>query len=98
VVEGLRCGLCRDVPPQLRDVTLRTLDVGLLQAGEYEGEFEQRLRSVIEEVQASPKPIILFIDEAHTLIARWTGGTAMRRICSSRAGSRNSADGRGDDF
>ena len=64
-----------DVPPPLRDVTLRALDVGLLQAGaSMKGEFEQRLRSVIEEVQASPKPIILFIDEAHTLVG--AGGAA----------------------
>ncbi|HMW21864.1 MAG TPA: type VI secretion system ATPase TssH, partial [Burkholderiaceae bacterium] len=59
----------------LREVTLRTLDVGLLQAGaSMKGEFEQRLRSVIDEVQASPKPIILFIDETHTLVG--AGGQA----------------------
>lgn len=64
-----------DVPPPLQDVTLRTLDVGLLQAGaSMKGEFENRLRQVIEEVQGSPKPIILFIDEAHTLIG--AGGAA----------------------
>lgn len=64
-----------DVPPLLKDVTLRTLDIGLLQAGaSMKGEFEQRLRQVIEEVQQSPKPIILFIDEAHTLIG--AGGAA----------------------
>jgi type VI secretion system protein VasG len=64
-----------DVPPPLREVTLRTLDVGLLQAGaSMKGEFENRLRQVIEEVQASPKPIILFIDEAHTLVG--AGGAA----------------------
>ncbi len=58
-----------DVPPQLKDVTLRSLDIGLLQAGaSMKGEFEKRLRQVIDEVEASPKPIILFIDEAHTLI------------------------------
>src|SRR3954462_9754519 len=76
VVEGFALRIVSgDVPPQLRDVTLRTLDVGLLQAGaSMKGEFEQRLRSVIEEVQASPKPIILFIDEAHTLIG--AGGAA----------------------
>ncbi|MBC2713119.1 MAG: type VI secretion system ATPase TssH [Desulfosarcina sp.] len=62
-------------PPPLRDVTVRTLDLGLLQAGaSMKGEFENRLRQVIEEVQASPKPIILFIDEAHTLIG--AGGAA----------------------
>jgi type VI secretion system protein VasG len=63
------------VPPALKEVTLRTLDIGLLQAGaSMKGEFEQRLRQVIEEVQASPKPIVLFIDEAHTLIG--AGGAA----------------------
>jgi type VI secretion system protein VasG len=57
------------VPPQLKGVRLHALDIGLLQAGaSMKGEFEQRLRSVIDEVQASPTPIILFIDEAHTLI------------------------------
>ena len=64
-----------DVPPPLKDVRLRSLDIGLLQAGaSMKGEFEQRLRQVIDEVQASPKPIILFIDEAHTLIG--AGGAA----------------------
>ena len=64
-----------DVPPALQDVSLRTLDLGLLQAGAgVKGEFENRLRGVIDEVKASPKPIILFIDEAHTLIG--AGGSA----------------------
>jgi type VI secretion system protein VasG len=64
-----------DVPPVLRDVTLRALDIGLLQAGaSVKGEFEKRLRSVIDEVESSPKPVILFIDEAHTLIG--AGGSA----------------------
>ena len=64
-----------DVPPALIDVTLRSLDIGLLQAGaSVKGEFEKRLRQVIDEVEASPKPIILFIDEAHTLIG--AGGSA----------------------
>ncbi|HKO90944.1 MAG TPA: type VI secretion system ATPase TssH, partial [Polyangiaceae bacterium] len=64
-----------DVPPAIKDVTLRTLDIGLLQAGaSMKGEFEQRLRQVIDEVQASPKPIILFIDEVHTLVG--AGGAA----------------------
>ena len=63
------------MPPDLKDVQLWTLDIGLLQAGaSMKGEFENRLRSVIDEVQASPKPIILFIDEAHTLIG--AGGAA----------------------
>ncbi len=76
VVEGFAQRIVRgDVPPQLKDVTLRALDVGLLQAGaSMKGEFENRLRQVIDEVQASPKPIILFIDEAHTLIG--AGGAA----------------------
>ncbi|MEW9570883.1 type VI secretion system ATPase TssH [Rhodanobacter sp. Si-c] len=76
VVEGFALRIARgDVPPQLRDVELRTLDVGLLQAGaSMKGEFENRLRQVIEEVQSSPKPIILFIDEAHTLVG--AGGAA----------------------
>ena len=70
VVEGFAMRLARgDVPPQLKNVSLRVLDLGLLQAGaSMKGEFEQRLRQVIDEVQASATPIILFIDEAHTLI------------------------------
>ncbi|HEV7575714.1 MAG TPA: type VI secretion system ATPase TssH [Caldimonas sp.] len=76
VVEGFALRLARgDVPPPLKDVSLYVLDIGLLQAGaSMKGEFENRLRSVIDEVQASPKPIILFIDEAHTLIG--AGGAA----------------------
>jgi type VI secretion system protein VasG len=70
VVEGFALRIASgDVPPPLKDVTLRTLDLGLLQAGaSMKGEFENRLRQVIDEVQSSEKPIILFIDEAHTLI------------------------------
>jgi type VI secretion system protein VasG len=76
VVEGFAVRIAKgDVPPALRDVTLRALDLGLLQAGaSVKGEFENRVRQVIEEVQASPKPIILFIDEAHMLIG--AGGAA----------------------
>jgi type VI secretion system protein VasG len=76
VVEGLALRIAAgDVPPALREVTLRTLDLGLLQAGAgVKGEFENRLKSVIEETKSSPKPIILFIDEAHTLIG--AGGQA----------------------
>jgi type VI secretion system protein VasG len=76
VVEGFALRIAAgDVPPALKDVVLRTLDLGLLQAGaSMKGEFENRLRQVIDEVQASPKPIILFIDEAHTLIG--AGGAA----------------------
>lgn len=70
VVEGLAARIAAgDVPPPLADVALRTLDLGLLQAGAgVKGEFENRLRGVIDETQASAKPVILFIDEAHTLI------------------------------
>jgi type VI secretion system protein VasG len=76
VVEGFAQRIARgDVPPSLKDVALRALDVGLLQAGaSMKGEFEQRLRSVIDEVQASPQPIILFIDETHMLVG--AGGAA----------------------
>jgi type VI secretion system protein VasG len=76
VVEGFALRLAKnDVPPPLQNVSLYTLDIGLLQAGaSMKGEFENRLRQVIDEVQASPKPIILFIDEAHTLIG--AGGAA----------------------
>ncbi|GLS42231.1 type VI secretion system ATPase TssH [Methylobacterium brachythecii] len=76
VVEGFAQAIASgDVPPPLREVRLHVLDIGLMQAGaSMKGEFEQRLRSVIDEVQSSPKPIILFIDEAHTLIG--AGGQA----------------------
>ena len=76
VVEGFALRIARgDVPPSMKDVRLLMLDVGLLQAGaSMKGEFENRLKSVIEEVQASPVPIILFIDETHTLIG--AGGAA----------------------
>ncbi len=76
VVEGFAQRLSRgDVPPQLQGVSLLSLDLGLLQAGaSMKGEFEQRLRQLIDEVQASPKPIILFIDEVHTLVG--AGGAA----------------------
>ncbi|HEY7336461.1 MAG TPA: type VI secretion system ATPase TssH [Bryobacteraceae bacterium] len=76
VVEGfaLRVAL-GDVPPPLKNVTVRTLDLALLQAGAgIKGEFENRLKGLIEEVKASPTPIILFIDEAHTMIG--AGGQA----------------------
>lgn len=76
VVEGLAIRLAKgDVPPALRQVQLYLLDIGLLQAGaSMKGEFESRLRQVIDEVQASEKPIVLFIDEIHTLIG--AGGAA----------------------
>ncbi|NND58757.1 MAG: type VI secretion system ATPase TssH, partial [Gammaproteobacteria bacterium] len=76
VVEGFAQRIAAgDVPPPLQGVSLRSLDVGLLQAGaSMKGEFENRLKQVIEEVQSSPEPIILFIDEAHTLVG--AGGAA----------------------
>ena len=76
VVEGFAQRIAAgDVPPPLRGNKLYALDIGLMQAGaSMKGEFEQRLRSVIDQVQASPVPIILFIDEAHTLIG--AGGAA----------------------
>lgn len=82
VVEGFALRLARgDVPPQLQAVELHMLDIGLMQAGaSVKGEFEKRLKSVIDEVQSSDVQIILFIDEAHTLIG--AGGLpepAMRR-------------------
>ncbi len=75
-VEGFAQRIARgDVPPALKNVSLRSLDIGLLQAGaSMKGEFEERLRQVIDEVQSSEKPIIMFIDEAHTLIG--AGGAA----------------------
>jgi type VI secretion system protein VasG len=76
VAEGFALRLASgDVPPGLQGVSLKSLDLGLLQAGAgVKGEFENRLRGVIDEVKASPKPIILFIDEAHTLVG--AGGAA----------------------
>jgi len=70
VVEGFALRIASgDVPEPLRGVAVRTLDLGLLQAGaSVKGEFENRLKSVIAEVKASAQPIIMFIDEAHTLI------------------------------
>ncbi|HUY13832.1 MAG TPA: type VI secretion system ATPase TssH [Terriglobia bacterium] len=76
VVEGFAMRVAQgDVPPPLRNVTLRTLDLALLQAGAgVKGEFENRLKGLIEEVKNSPTPIIIFIDEAHTMIG--AGGQA----------------------
>jgi len=76
VVEGLALRIAKgDVPPPLQPVALHTLDLGLLQAGaSVKGEFENRLRGVLDEAKKSPHPIILFIDEAHTLIG--AGGQA----------------------
>ncbi len=76
VAEGFALRIAaKDVPPALENVSLKTLDLGLLQAGAgIKGEFENRLKTVIEEVKAAPSPVILFIDEAHTLIG--AGGQA----------------------
>ena len=76
VVEGLAVRIAaNDVPPPLKNVELHSLDMALLQAGAgIKGEFENRLKGLIEEVKSSPKPIILFIDEAHTMIG--AGGAA----------------------
>jgi len=76
VVEGFALRIAKDdVPDPLKNVAVRTLDLGLLQAGAgVKGEFENRLKTVIEEVKGSPQPIILFIDEAHTMIG--AGGQA----------------------
>ncbi len=76
VVEGFALRVAEgDVPPPLKNVTVRTLDLALLQAGAgIKGEFENRLKGLIEEVKSSPAPIILFIDEAHTMIG--AGGQA----------------------
>lgn len=76
VVEGFALRIAQgDVPPPLQNVSVRMLDVGLMQAGaSVKGEFEKRLKAVIDEVQVSETPIILFIDEAHTLIG--AGGAA----------------------
>jgi type VI secretion system protein VasG len=76
VVEGFAIRIADgDVPPALKDVAIHSLDLGLLQAGAgIKGEFENRLKQVIEEVKSSPSPIIVFIDEAHTMIG--AGGQA----------------------
>ncbi|MBK9154976.1 MAG: type VI secretion system ATPase TssH [Chloracidobacterium sp.] len=76
VVEGFALRIAEgDVPDPLKNVSVRSLDLGLLQAGAgIKGEFENRLKSVIDEVKSSPQPIIMFIDEAHTMIG--AGGAA----------------------
>jgi len=76
IVEGLARRIADgDVPPSLAEVSLHALDIGLLQAGAgVKGEFEKRLRQIIDEVEGSPRPVVLFIDEAHTLIG--AGGAA----------------------
>jgi type VI secretion system protein VasG len=76
VVEGFALRVAKgDVPPPLRNISIRSLDLALLQAGAgIKGEFENRLKGLIQEVKSSPTPIILFIDEAHTMIG--AGGQA----------------------
>jgi type VI secretion system protein VasG len=76
VIEGLALRITEgDVPEILQDVTLLGLDMGLLEAGAgMKGEFERRLKGVLDEIKASEKPIVLFIDEAHTLVG--AGGSA----------------------
>ena len=76
VVEGFALRVARgEVPPALRNITIRTLDLALLQAGAgVKGEFENRLKGLIDEVKSSASPIVLFIDEAHTMIG--AGGQA----------------------
>jgi type VI secretion system protein VasG len=76
VVEGFALRVAAgDVPPVLKNVSIRSLDLALLQAGAgVKGEFENRLKGLIEEVKSSPSPIVLFIDEAHTMIG--AGGPA----------------------
>ncbi|MFP4307138.1 MAG: type VI secretion system ATPase TssH [Desulfococcaceae bacterium] len=78
VVEGFALRIARgDVPPGLKSISLRLLDLGLLQAGAgVKGEFEKRLKAVVDEVRTSPAPVILFIDEAHTMIGAG-GGAGM---------------------
>jgi type VI secretion system protein VasG len=83
VVEGFALRIVAgDVPASLKNVAVRTLDLGLLQAGAgVKGEFENRLKNVIAEVKASPQPIILFIDEAHTIIG--AGGVAGQGVAAN---------------
>ena len=88
MVEGFALRVVQgDVPPPLKNVQVRTLDLALLQAGAgVKGEFENRLKGLIEEVKSSTTPIILFIDEAHTMIGAGgqEGKGEMPPTCSSR--------------
>ncbi|MCQ4387005.1 type VI secretion system ATPase TssH [Enterobacter cloacae] len=99
LVEGLALRIAEgNVPESLKTVSLRTLDLGLLQAGAgVKGEFEQRLKNVIDAVQQSPSPVLLFIDEAHTIIG--AGNRGGRRGCGQPAETgarpRRTADHRG---
>ena len=75
VVEGFALALRGEVPPSLRNVRLLSLDVGALLAGaSMKGEFESRLKALLEEAAHSPQPVILFVDEVHTLVG--AGGTS----------------------
>lgn len=101
IVEGFALRVAKgDVPPSLQTISVRMLDLGLLQAGAgVRGEFENRLKSVIAEVKSSPYPIILFIDEAHTLIGSGAAagqGDAANLLKPARA--RGTPHDRGDDL
>ena len=101
VVEGFALKVVEgDVPPRLRNIEIRTLDLGLLQAGAgIKGEFENRLKSVIQEVKASPIPIILFIDEAHQMIgAGGSAGSGDAANLLKPALPRRAADDRGNNL
>ena len=92
IVEGFARQVVQgDVPDNLRDIEIRSLDLGLLQAGaSIKGEFENRLKDVMNEVKQSPVPVIVFIDEAHTLGWGW-GGSRTKRCCQpvkTRSGQR----------
>lgn len=86
LVEGLARAIAGgEVPAVLRDVELLELDMGLLQAGAgVRGEFEKRLKAVIEEVKASPTPIVLFIDEAHTIVGKDTDAANLLKPALAR--------------
>jgi len=86
LVEGLARAIAEgEVPSALRDVELLELDMGLLQAGAgVRGEFEKRLKAVIEEVKASPKPLVLFIDEAHTIVGKDTDAANLLKPALAR--------------
>ena len=86
LVEGLARAIAEgNVPNILRDVELLELDMGLLQAGAgVRGEFEKRLKAVIEEVRSSPKPLVLFIDEAHTIVGKDTDAANLLKPALAR--------------
>ena len=88
LVEGLALRIAEgNVPDAMKPVSVRTLDLGLLQAGAgVKGEFEQRLKNIIEAVQQSPSPVLLFIDEAHTIIGAGNQAVIPLRDCAAFAG------------